>query len=113
MLAEVGAGVDGRQGRERLGEREEEASVDEGGDVGDEDLLGYGPPDVAEGFEDATGLGGLVSLMGFGASGGKQTRYVSTLWQAAYNTFASAMLIAAPKKPCGRPMCWANVSHAP
>ncbi len=56
MLAEIRAGIQGRDCGERFWESEEDTAIYEASYVCDEDLLGDVPPRVAEGFEDAARL---------------------------------------------------------
>lgn len=56
MLTEVRTSIQSGNCGEQFGEGEEDAAVQETGYVCDEDLLGYVPPGVTEGFEDAAGL---------------------------------------------------------
>lgn len=56
MLTKISASVQGRDGSQRLWQRKEKASVHQGSDFGDKDLLGNGPPSITERFKDTSGL---------------------------------------------------------
>lgn len=56
MLTKVGAGVEGRDGGDGLRKSEDNATVDEAGHIGNEDLLGDIPPCVSERVENTASL---------------------------------------------------------
>lgn len=56
MLAEVGTCVKRWDGGDGLRKREDDAAVDEAGDIGDEDLLGDVPPSVSKRIENTACL---------------------------------------------------------
>lgn len=56
MFSKVGSSVQCRDGSDRLGKGEDDATIDETGYVGNEDLLEDIPTGVAERIKDATGL---------------------------------------------------------